>query len=199
MSKIDNLSAKIIEDANTKAEAILKEAKDTQTSMVENKTKEAQVLKLRMLEKAKIEASTAKQRIISNAELTVRNEKLVAKQTMIDKVFVGALEKLSLINDSKYLEILKRYLLSMAIAGDEEIILPGKYKEIVSKDYLLEINTALKTLGKIGMLSISSESRNINSGFIVLKNGIEINNTFESLVNSLRDEMEALIVEQLFK
>jgi V/A-type H+-transporting ATPase subunit E len=199
MSKIDSLSAKIIEDANTKAEFILKEAKDTQVSLVEKKTKEAHVIKLRMLEKAKIEASTAKQRIISNVELTVRNEKLVAKQTMIDKVFLGALEKLSLINDSKYLEILKRYLLSMAIAGDEEIILPGKYKEIVSKEYLLEINTALKASGKIGKLSISSELRNINSGFIVLKNGIEINNTFESLVNSLRDEMEALIVEQLFK
>ena len=199
MSKLDSLTAKIIEDANIKAKAILKEAKDTQLSMVENKTKEAEALKLRMLEKAEIEASTAKQRIISNAELTVRNEKLVAKQTMIDKVFVGALEKLSLIDESEYLEILKRYLLSMGIAGDEEIILPGKYKEIVSNDYLLEINTTLKTSGKIGKLTFSSEPRDINSGFIVLKNGIEINNTFESLVNSLRDEMEAQIVEQLFK
>lgn len=199
MSKIDSLTAKIIEDANTEAEFILKEAKDTQASMVENKIKEAEALKLRMLEKAKIEASTAKQRIISNSQLTVRNEKLVAMQTMIDKVFVAALEKLLQINESEYLEILKRYLLSMEIAGDEEIILPGKYKEIVSKDYLLEINTALKTSGKIGELIISSESRDINSGFIVVKNGIEINNTFESLVNSLRDEMEAQIVEQLFK
>ncbi|MGK0466012.1 V-type ATP synthase subunit E [Clostridium sp.] len=199
MSKLDSLTAKIIEDANTKAEFILKEAKDTQASMVEKKIKEAEALKLRMLEKAKIEAITAKQRIISNSQLTMRNEKLVAMQTMIDKVFVGALEKLSLINDSEYLEILKRYLLSMPIAGDEEIILPGKYKEIVSKNYLFEINTALKTSGKLGQLIISSESRDINSGFIVVKNGIEINNTFESLVNSLRDEMEALIVEQLFK
>ncbi|MBK5242477.1 V-type ATP synthase subunit E [Clostridium sp.] len=199
MSKIDSLTSKIIEDANTKAEAILKEAKDTQVSMVESKIKEAETLNLRMLEKAKIEASTAKQRIISNSQLTVRNEKLVAMQTMIDKVFVAALEKLLQINESEYLEILKRYLISMDIAGDEEIILPGKYKEIVSDDYLLEINTALKTSGKIGKLVISSESRDINSGFIVLKNGIEINNTFESLVNSLRDEMEAQIVEQLFK
>ena len=46
-----------------------------------------------MLEKTKIEASTVKQRIISNAQLTVRNEKLVAKQKMIDKVFEGASRK----------------------------------------------------------------------------------------------------------
>lgn len=199
MSKLDGLSAKIIEDANIKAVAILKEAKDTETLMVENKTKEAMVLKLQMIEKAKIEASTAKQRIISNAQLTVRNEKLVAMQKMIDKVFVGALERLLEINESDYLKLLKRYLLSMQIAGDEDIILPGKYKNIVSNDYLLEINTALKASGKIGEITLSSESRDIISGFIVLKNGIEINNTFESLVNSLRDELEPEIVEQLFK
>jgi V/A-type H+-transporting ATPase subunit E len=199
MSKLDGLSAKIIEDANIKAAAILKEAKDTETLMVQNKTKEAKVLKLQMIEKAKIEASTAKQRIISNAQLTVRNEKLVAMQKMIDKVFVGALEMLLEINEIDYLKLLKSYLLSMPISGDEDIILPGKYKDIVSNGYLVEINTALKASGKIGEITLSSETRDIKSGFIVFKNGIEINNTFESLVNSLRDELEPEIVEQLFK
>ena len=45
MSNLDNLSAKIIEDANIKAEAILKEAKDNGDSMIENKIKKAEVLK----------------------------------------------------------------------------------------------------------------------------------------------------------
>ena len=49
MSNLENLAAKIIEDANIKAEAILKEAKDTKVSMVEGKIKEAETLKLRML------------------------------------------------------------------------------------------------------------------------------------------------------
>lgn len=198
MSNLENLSSKIIEDANIKAEAILKEAKDNEILIVGNKTKEAELIKKQMLEKAEIESNTVKQRIISNAQLTVRNEKLVAMQKMIDKVFVAAEEKLLVISESEYLELVKRYLLSMPIVGNEEVILPGKYKSVVSDEYLSEINTALSNSGKIGQIKLSSENRNINSGFIVLKNGIEINNTFESLVNSLRDELESEIVKELF-
>ena len=108
MSNLENLSSKIIEDANIKAEAILKDAKDNEILMIENKIKEAEVLKHQMLEKARIEASTVKQRIISNAQLTVRNEKLTVMQKMIDKVFEEALEKLLVINESEYLELIKK-------------------------------------------------------------------------------------------
>lgn len=198
MSNLEKLSSKIIEDANIKAEAILKEAKDSEASMIESKVKVAKELEAQMVEKAKIEASTVKQRIISNAQLTVRNEKLVAMQEMIDKVFVKALENLLLINEEEYLELIKRYLLSMPIVGNEEIILPGKYISVVNDKYLSEINAALKASGKIGEIKLSSDIRSIKSGFIVLKNGIEINNTFESLVNSLRDELESEIVKELF-
>ena len=198
MSNLDNLSSKIVEDANIKAETMLKEARDNGTLIIESKVKAAKDLEAQMLEKAKIEANTVKQRIISNATLTVRNEKLTAMQSVVDGVFVEALEVLSKITEEQYLELLKRYLISMPIAGNEEIILPSKYRSLVSDDYLAEINSALKTSGKIGDMKLSLEDRNINSGFIVLKNGIEINNTFESLVNSLRDELESEIVKELF-
>lgn len=199
MSNLENLAAKIVEDANIKAEDILKEAKDNEILLLDKRIKEAEVLKHQMLEKTKIEAITVTKRIISNSQLTVRNEKLVAKQKMIDKVFECALEKLLEMNDKEYLELIKRYLLSMPIEGNEEIILPGKYKSLVSDEYLSEINASLKTTGKMGELKLSADARDIKSGFIVLKDGIEVNNTFESLVNSLRDELEPEIVKELFK
>lgn len=198
MSNLNNLSSKIIGDANIKAEAILKEAKDNGTSIIESKVKSAKVLEVQMLEKAKIEASTAKQRIISNTKLTVRNEKLVAMQQVIDKVFQGALEVLLVINENQYLELLKSYLLAMPIAGNEELVIPTKFRATFSDVQLAEINAALKASGKIGEMKLSHQDRSVNSGFIVVKGGIEINNTFENLINSLRDELEAEIVQQLF-
>jgi len=198
MSNLKNLSSKILEDANIKAEAMLAEAKNNGTLMIESKVKSAKVLQLQMLEKAKIEANTTKQRIISSTKLTVRNEKLVAMQEIIDKVFQGALEVLLVINDKQYLELVKSYLLLMPIAGNEELIIPTKFRETFSDEHLAEINTALKASGKIGEMKLSDQDRTVNSGFIVVKNGIEINNTFENLVNSLRDELEAEIVQELF-
>lgn len=198
MSNLDNLSAKIIQDATIKAEAILKEAKDNEVLMVEKRIKEAEAIKRQMLEKAKVEAGGVKQRIISETQLTVRNEKLVAKHKMIDKVFVCALDKLLALSEKEYFSLIKKYLLSMPIAGNEEIILPAKYASSVNDKYLSEINESLKALGKIGEIKLSTDSRSIESGFIVLKDGIEVNNTFESLVNSLRDELESDIVKELF-
>jgi len=198
MSSLENLSAKIIEDASIKAETILKQAKDKEILIIEKKTKQAELLKHQMLEKTSIEAIMVTQRVISNSKLNARNERLVAMQRMIDKVFVDALGKLLVMNDEEYLELIKRYILSMPIDGDEEIILPGKYKSLISDEYLFNINGALKTSGKMGELKLSSDPRDINSGFIVHKNGIEINNTFESIVNSLRDELEPEIVKVLF-
>ena len=198
MSNLKNLSSKIVDDASIKAEAMLKEAKDNGTSIIASKVKSAKALELQMLGKAKIEASTAKQRIISSTKLTVRNEKLVAMQEIIDKVFQGALEVLLVINEKQYLELLKSYLLSMPIAGNEELVIPTKFRSTFNDDQLAELNAALKASGKIGEMKLSSGERNVNSGFIVMKKGIEINNTFENLVNSLRDELEAEIVKELF-
>lgn len=198
MSNLDNLSSKIVEDANIKAEAILKDARNSAASIIESKVKDAGQQEVKMLEKAKIEAGTVKQRVISNARLMVRNEKLTAMQSVVDRVFQESLEVLSKINEEQYLQLVKSYLMSMDISGNEEIILPSKYKDIVTEEHLQKINVELKASGKIGDMKLSLEDRNINSGFIVLKNGIEINNTFESLVNSLRDELESEIVKELF-
>ena len=198
MSNLKNLSSKIVNDASIKAEAMLKEAKDNGTSIIASKVKSAKALEVQMLGKAKIEASTAKQRIISSTKLTVRNEKLVAMQEIIDKVFQGALEVLLVINEKQYLELLKSYLLSMPIAGNEELIIPAKFRSTFNDEQLEELNAALKASGKIGEMKLNHQDRSVNSGFIVVKGGIEINNTFENLINSLRDELEAEIVQQLF-
>ena len=198
MSNLKNLSSKIVDDASIKAEAMLKEAKYNGTSIIASKVKSAKALELQMLGKAKIEASTAKQRIISSTKLTVRNEKLVAMQEIIDKVFQGALEVLLVINEKQYLELLRSYLLSMPIAGNEELVIPTKFRSTFNDDQLAELNAALKASGKIGEMKLCDQDRSVNSGFIVVKGGIEINNTFENLINSLRDELEAEIVEQLF-
>ena len=64
------------------------------------------------------------------------------------RYLIEALEKLLAIKDEEYLELIKKYLLSMPIVGNEEIILPGKYKNLVNEEYLSEINTALKALRK---------------------------------------------------
>lgn len=198
MSNINNLTSKILSDAEERKESILKEANEEKAKIVSKKEALAKSEEATMVEKAKTEAKTAKERIISGAELKSRNEKLTAKQAVIDKVFENSIEKLCKMSDQEIKEFIKNKIVNADIVGDEAIILNEKGNKLVDANLLKEINSELLAKGKKGELTISKEVRNFKGGFILEKDGIEINNTFEDLVNSERDDLEFEVAKVLF-
>lgn len=198
MSNINNLTSKILSDAEERKESILKEANEEKAKIVSKKEALAKSEEATMVEKAKTEAKTAKERIISGAELKSRNEKLTAKQAVIDKVFENSIEKLCKMSDEEIKEFIKNKIVNADIVGDETIILNEKGNKLVDVNLLKEINSELLSKGKKGELTINKEVRNFKGGFILEKDGIEINNTFEDLVNSERDDLEFEVAKVLF-
>lgn len=197
MSSINNLTSKIIEDANNTAKGLIEEAKNIEKKLIDEKIAKAEEEKKLMISKAEAEAKTRAERIISNAQLQVRNMKLGAKGEILDNSFSTALEKLNQLSKDEFLKFMKNSILSLNIDGDEEIIL-GHNNNIVTSKFINELNNALIDLGKKGELKLSSEKRDIQGGYILARNGIEINNTFEALIKSLRDELEAEVISALF-
>lgn len=198
MSNINNLTSKILSDAEERKESILKEANEEKAKIVSKKEALAKSEEATMVEKAKTEAKTAKERIISGADLRSRNEKLTAKQAVIDKVFEKSIEKLCKMSDQEIKEFIKNKIVNADVVGDETIILNEKGNKLVDANLLKEINSELLAKGKKGELTISKEVRNFKGGFILEKDGIEINNTFEDLVNSERDDLEFEVAKVLF-
>lgn len=198
MSNINNLTSKILSDAEERKESILKEANEEKAKIVSKKEALAKSEEATMVEKAKTEAKTAKERIISGAELRSRNEKLTAKQAVIDKVFEKSIEKLCKMSDQEIKEFIKNKIVNADVVGDETIILNEKGNKLVDANLLKEINSELLAKGKKGELTINKEVRNFKGGFILEKDGIEINNTFEDLVNSERDDLEFEVAKVLF-
>lgn len=198
MSNISNLTSKIISDAEERKESIIKAANEEKAKIIAKKQSIAELEKSAMIEKAEVEAKTRHERIVSSAELKARNEKLAAKQVVIDSVFEKSVDELYSMSDEEMKNFMKNVIVNSDITGDENIILNEKGKSILDKKLLEEINSELKSNGKIGELTISSEVRNFKGGFILEKDGIEINNTFEDLVNSLRDDLEFEVAKVLF-
>ena len=198
MANLDNLISKILEDANNKAKEIIDEAKKREARIIEDSINKAEEEKEEIINKSHLESSSRKERVISNAKLEARNNKLRTKQQLIDDVFTRAEQVLEEISQEEYNEFVKNCILSMDINGDEEIIVSSNYKNVIGADLLNLINGGLKTKGKVGELKISSQNRDIKGGFILYKNGVEINCTFEALVFSLRDELEDKILGVLF-
>ncbi len=198
MSNINNLTSKILKDAEERKAKILADAENEKASIITKKTNEANSLEAQMLEKAKREAQTSKERVISGAELKARNEKLKAKQVIIQEVFEKSVEELCKLDQDKYIAFVKETILSSGVAGDEKLILNEEGKKFITEAVVAEINKELASKGKKGEISIVSEAGNFKGGFILEKDGIEINNTFEALVNSLKEELEFEVARELF-
>ncbi|SHH25191.1 V-type ATP synthase subunit E [Clostridium grantii] len=197
MSNLNTLTSKIIEDANKKAEQLLAEARSNEKNIIDKSIAQAEKEGDFLIEKAKVESKTRSERVLSNAQLTVRNMKLEAKQQVLNNTFALAVEELSKISAEDHAKFIKESILSLPIDGDEEIIV-GMNNSAVTPNLMLEINTELKKAGKLGTLKLSLEKREMKGGFVLAKAGIEINNTFEALVNSFRDELEAEVARALF-
>ncbi|EGO87147.1 ATP synthase subunit E, partial [Clostridium botulinum C str. Stockholm] len=178
MSNIENLTSKIIENAKSTAKDIIDKAKEKENNIISKKVSIAEKERNIILSKAKDESKLKKQRIISNANLQVRDMKLSAKIEVLDKVFNDSIQKLNGMTTSEMINFIRNSILSSEIDGDEEIIIDSS-NLVITPQFVEELNKELKSKGKIGKLKLSSENRNIGGGYILAKNGIEINNTFD--------------------
>lgn len=195
MSNINNLTSKIIKDAEDKKEVILSEAEKEKNKILNKRQAEASTAERVIIEKAEIEAISTKERILSSAGLQARNEKLKAKQEVIREVFQMSIEALCNLSEDDFRGFVKDSILNNNIEGEQKIIFNDRYNKIDNTSLLCEIN---KELGSKASVTLSEETRNFKGGFILEKNGIEINNTFEALVNSLRDDLCSDVAKVLF-
>jgi V/A-type H+/Na+-transporting ATPase subunit E len=198
MSNIENLTSKIIKDAEVKAENIINEAKEKEAEIVSKKVDVANRMATSMMESATLESKSIVDRTISKAELEIRNEKLLAKQKVIETVFEKAEEKLSKMNLDIFQSFVKNSILTLDIDGDEEIIMSVDDRAKLPKDFLTDLNKELANIGKKGNIKFSDQLRDLNGGYILSKGGIEINNSFKSMISSLRDELEYGVNKVLF-
>jgi V/A-type H+-transporting ATPase subunit E len=198
MSDINVLINKIIKDAENERDEILKAASEEETLIVSKSISKAESEKKEMIERAQKDASLKKERIISSATIEVRNRKLAAKQQLISKVFDQALTKMRTLPIEQYLNFVKNTLIALDLEGDEKIKISKDDANIINQSLLDEVNKILSSEGKKANLKLSSEYGDFAGGFIVEKGKIDINYTFEALIDSAKDNLENEVANILF-
>ncbi len=191
MSNLENLINKIISDGNIKATAILSEANSKRDEIINSAQSKAGEILQNGRKSADIEAKNKKNQFLLEQDINLRDRLLSKKQDIIDKIFAKAVEKLSNLPQNEYESFLKKYLLALDLNGGEEILIPTKYESIDKK----AINDYLTANGKKGNLTFSGSKRNIENGFIAVREGIENDNRFEALINFYKDDLEKDIIK----
>lgn len=196
---LEKILERIAGDAQKEIDRITERATSNAEKTIQEAEKEAEILKAESLQRAKEEAAQRKERMIAMARLDFRKRILGEKQRAIDTVFQEAIEKLCNLEEDEYRALMKRMLLSGVQTGEEEVILAQRDKTKLTSSFIDELNEELRNNEKKGNLTISEETREISGGFILRGGDIELNSTFESLLESSRDELESEVGQLLFK
>ena len=111
MASVNNLTSKILRDAEDRKESILASAEEEKNNILSKKIAKAKELEKEIIQKAELEAKTKKERILSSASLKVRNNKLSAKQEVIKEVFEKSIDMLATISGDDFLRFIKNSIL----------------------------------------------------------------------------------------
>ena len=178
MAELSNLTNRILEEAKSLADEIVKSA---ELKAMNKSNEQAKLRYDSIVEKGTLEAENLKERLKSNAKLKARDNELNAKQEVIKRVFEEALEDVKNIDDEKLIS----YIQKNASFSEDSILL-------VQKDRLDLVKE------KFPQLKVSEE-RFVDSGFVEISGGIEKNFTFSTQIDYIKDEIQGEIAKVLFR
>lgn len=191
---IDNITTKILSDAKNAADASLMNADKTKQEIINNAKSEAEVLIKSALEKTAKDAEDLKSRKISAAELQGRKMLLSAKQEAIKKSFGAVIEMLKTMPNQEYLNFLADEIVKIPNC-EGTIILNAKDRQNIGDRLVKAVNDRLNAQKVV----LGSGTTSASGGFVLKKGNIEINSTFETIIDSMKDNLTGEIADALFK
>ena len=211
MNGIENIIARIEEDAQKEVNEILARAQAEADAISAKYAEVAKAESEAILEKGKKSAEDRTLRLQGVAGLDARKMLLKTKQEMIELSFREAEAKLSALSGDDYVETLARLAASAVQTGNEEIILSASDREKYGKDVVSRVNSLLNEDEGIARIitaagkklrgegvKLSDDVREISGGLILKDGNLEIDASFKTIVNQMRDTLASSVAEILF-
>lgn len=173
-------------DANLRAEGIVNEAKGNAESLIESYKTRGEEEKIKLIERKK-----------SVAEIDGRKITLALKQEIIDKAFKVAAEKISSMEDDKYVEFLVEKIKASGVKSGEIVMNPNQREKIGAKLVDRLNKTIAADAGNKGF-TLSEETIDAVGGFMVKDGQIYMNGTLENLIEEEYGKIVSSVVEKLF-
>ena len=193
MNGIEKITQRIASDAQAEVDRILGEARDEAARITANYRAQADAEAQELADKNERAAAEQEERLISAAQMKASRLQLAAKQEMVEKAYIQALDKLCAMPKEQYVDVLAKLLVEASSNGKEEAVFSKEDREQVGK---AAVEKANQLSGK--QLRLSEETQPIRGGFILKDKNVEVNCTFETLVRLQKAETAGAVVKTLF-
>ena len=176
----------IIAEAKLDATNIIERAKEEAEATINSTRQSISEQNTPVISKAKAAADEMAGKSISAAKTEAGKTKLTAKQQILEDTVASAKTKLLNLSGKEYEDIL------MTMAGS--VGDPSGCTVVLSQNDKAHYSHLFSEKGFV----VSDETRQISGGFIVRKNAIEYNFTFESIFTALKDSIDEIAAGILF-
>lgn len=190
---IDNITSKIIYDAEREAVLISQEAAARREEILALARKEAEEKREAMRADGEAERTAMVERNVSVAKIDAGKLILEEKQILIERCLAEAVKKIANLDEDVYLKFLADTAKTLAPEGGE-LILSERDREKYGKklEKLLEESDG-------GKYALSKETRKIKAGVIVKRGSVYVNGSVEAKIDAMRSELVPEVAARLFK
>lgn len=196
MSGLDNMKARILEEAQDTAKEIVDGARADAQACIEAQKDAAQAEAAGILQRAGQDASDYAARVESSLDMHRKQAILAAKQEVIRDVLDAAYDAVMNLDDEKYFELIEKLLKKYVLSGDGTICFSASDLERMPAGFAERIKDAAGAKG--GTLKISEKPEKMDGGFLLVYGGIEENCTIRAVFDSKREELSDQVNRLLF-
>ena len=196
MSGLDKILQEIEEEGRAAADRITQEAGEKIENLRKEILEKAQARCEEIRAQGGRESRGILERGASGAELLSRRMILEAKQELLAELLRKAQESIYQMENHEYFALIRRIVAKNALPRPGELLLSPEDRERLPDGFEKELAGLLP---EGGSLKVSSETRDIRGGCVLLYDGVEENCSIEALFSAGKDEMTDLARSILFR
>lgn len=195
MAGLEKIIERIASDSAAKCDGIIFDAQNEAQKIKDAAAQQSSDNQAAIVEAANKEAKAIVDMAESGAELEGKKQLLATRVEVINKAIDVASKKLGNMPDDEYFAALYALAKKYAQSGEGTMLLSKKDLGRLPKDFDKKINEGLSKGAKI---SVAKDPSNISDGFILVYGDVEINCTFDALIEDARDDIKDELFSIIF-
>ena len=195
MTGLEKIQEKILAQSKINCDAIIAQSNEKAKEILIAARMKADELSHQIITDAEALSEKKKQLAKSGAETITRNRYLEVRNAIINDIISAAYEEIEKLSDEEYFDLIKKLCIKN--------ITPGEYVMQLNMVDLARIPDGFEDsinaeIYETAAVFIKKEAADIENGFILSGNGIEINCTFRAVFDSNMDNLKDMLNNKLF-
>lgn len=195
MTGLEKIQEKILAQSKTVCDEIIASANEEAKSILIAARQRATELNAEIIKNAELTADRKNILAKSGAETITRNRYLEVRNAIINDIISAAYEEIERFSDEEYFDMLRKLCIKNITPGEYVMQLNSVDLARLPDDFEDSINSVIYEKAAV---YIRKEAADIENGFILTADGVEINCTFRALFDENMDNLKDMLNGLLF-